>query len=210
MLNVNGQKMSKSFGNYFLPKEIIEGSTELFDKPYTPDVLRFFMMQAHYRSNLDFTQDALNASEKGYSRLMEAIKLFDKLNISDSSSFDVNELVNSFYQAMNDDFNTPILIANLFEAAKNIYLINDGKATITASDRDFLIQEMNGFISNVLGLQTSSENNDSKLAPVMDLVLDLRQQARCNKDWTTSDKIRDGLAAAGIVVKDGKEGTTWS
>jgi cysteinyl-tRNA synthetase len=202
--------MSKSFGNYFLPKEIIEGSTELFDKPYTPDVLRFFMMQAHYRSNLDFTQDALNASEKGYSRLMEAIKLFDKLNISDSSSFDVNELVNSFYQAMNDDFNTPILIANLFEAAKNIYLINDGKATITASDRDFLIQEMNGFISNVLGLQTSSENNDSKLAPVMDLVLDLRQQARSNKDWSTSDKIRDGLAAAGIVVKDGKEGTTWS
>ena len=210
MLNVNGQKMSKSFGNYFLPKEIIEGSTELFDKPYSPDVLRFFMMQAHYRSNLDFTQDALNASEKGYTRLMEAIKLIDKLNISASSSFDVNELVNSFYQAMNDDFNTPILIANLFEAAKNINLINDGKATITAADRDHLTKEMNGFIAGVLGLQTSSENNDSKLAPVMDLVLDLRQQARSNKDWTTSDKIRDGLAAAGIVVKDGKEGTTWS
>ena len=210
MLNVNGQKMSKSFGNYFLPKEIIEGSTELFDKPYSPDVLRFFMMQAHYRSNLDFTQDALNASEKGYTRLMEAIKLLSKITTSETSSIQVSELVDSFYTAMNDDFNTPILIANLFEAAKNIYLINDGKATITASDRDLLTKEMNGFISNVLGLQTSSENNDSKLAPVMDLVLDLRQQARSNKDWTTSDKIRDGLAAAGIVVKDGKEGTTWS
>jgi cysteinyl-tRNA synthetase len=210
MLNVNGQKMSKSFGNYFLPKEIIEGSTELFDKPYSPDVLRFFMMQAHYRSNLDFTQDALNASEKGYSRLMEAIKLLSKITTSETSSIQVSELVDSFYNAMNDDFNTPILIANLFEAAKNIYLINDGKATITASDRDFLTNEMNGFIAGVLGLQTSSENNDSKLAPVMDLVLDLRQEARSNKDWTTSDKIRDGLAAAGIVVKDGKEGTTWS
>jgi cysteinyl-tRNA synthetase len=210
MLNVNGQKMSKSFGNYFLPKEIIEGSTELFEKPYTADVLRFFMMQAHYRSNLDFTQDALNASEKGYARLIEAMKLIHKLNTSASSSFDVNELVSSFYQAMNDDFNTPILIANLFEAAKNINLINDGKATITAADRDLLAKEMNGFIAGVLGLQPSDESNDSKLAPVMDLVLDLRQQARSNKDWTTSDKIRDGLAAAGIVVKDGKEGTTWS
>jgi cysteinyl-tRNA synthetase len=210
MLNVNGQKMSKSFGNYFLPKEIIEGSTALFEKPYTADVLRFFMMQAHYRSNLDFTQDALNASEKGYARLIEAMKLIHKLNTSASSSFDVNELVNSFYQAMNDDFNTPILIANLFEAAKNINLINDGKATITAADRDLLAKEMNGFIAGVLGLQPSEESNDSKLAPVMDLVLDLRQQARNNKDWTTSDKIRDGLAAAGIVVKDGKEGTTWS
>jgi cysteinyl-tRNA synthetase len=210
MLNVNGQKMSKSFGNYFLPKEIIEGSTALFEKPYTADVLRFFMMQAHYRSNLDFTQDALNASEKGYARLIEAMKLIHKLNTSASSSFDVNELVNSFYQAMNDDFNTPILIANLFEAAKNINLINDGKATITAADRDLLAKEMNGFIAGVLGLQPSDESNDSKLAPVMDLVLDLRQQARSNKDWTTSDKIRDGLAAAGIVVKDGKEGTTWS
>jgi cysteinyl-tRNA synthetase len=210
MLNVNGQKMSKSFGNYFLPKEIIEGSTELFEKPYTADVLRFFMMQAHYRSNLDFTQDALNASEKGYARLIEAMKLIHKLNTSASSSFDVNELVNSFYQAMNDDFNTPILIANLFEAAKNINLINDGKATITTADRDLLAKEMNGFIAGVLGLQPSEESNDSKLAPVMNLVLDLRQQARSNKDWTTSDKIRDGLAAAGIVVKDGKEGTTWS
>lgn len=210
MLNVNGQKMSKSFGNYFLPKEIIEGSTELFDKPYSPDVLRFFMMQAHYRSNLDFTQDALNASEKGYSRLMEAIKLLSKIKTSESSSIQVLELVDSFYTAMNDDFNTPILIANLFEAAKIVYLINDGKATITAADSILLANEMNGFIVNVLGLQTSSENNDSKLAPVMDLVLDLRQQARSNKDWTTSDKIRDGLAAAGIVVKDGKDGTTWS
>lgn len=210
MLNVNGQKMSKSLGNYFLPKEIIEGSTELFDKPYTPDVLRFFMMQAHYRSNLDFTQEALNASEKGYARLMEAVKLLSKITTSEKSTIQVSELIDSFYNAMNDDFNTPILIANLFEAAKYIYLINDGKATTTCEDRDLLTREMNGFIVGVLGLQLAKENKDSKLAPVMDLVLDLRQQARNSKDWTTSDKIRDGLAAAGIVVKDGKEGTTWA
>lgn len=210
MLNVNGQKMSKSLGNYFLPKEIIEGSTELFDKPYTPDVLRFFMMQAHYRSNLDFTQEALNASEKGYARLMEAVKLLSKITTSEKSTIQVSELIDSFYNAMNDDFNTPILIANLFEAAKFIYLINDGKATTTCEDRDLLTREMNGFIVGVLGLQLAKENKDSKLAPVMDLVLDLRQQARNSKDWTTSDKIRDGLAAAGIVVKDGKEGTTWA
>jgi cysteinyl-tRNA synthetase len=210
MLNVNGQKMSKSFGNYFLPKEIIEGITELFDKPYSADVLRFFMMQAHYRSTLDFTQDALNASEKGYARLTEALKAIEKVKISDASSFNVSELVNSFYSAMNDDFNAPILIANLFEAVKQINLINDGNATISSADKELLEKEMKGFVFEVLGLQATESNTDSKLAPVMDLVLDLRQQARTNKDWTTSDKIRDGLAAAGIVVKDGKEGTSWS
>lgn len=210
MLNVNGQKMSKSFGNYFLPKEIIEGKTELFDKPYSADVLRFFMMQAHYRSTLDFTQDALNASEKGYTRLTEALKAIEKIKISDASSFNVTELVNSFYSAMNDDFNAPILIANLFEAVKQINLINDGNASISFADRELLEKEMKGFVFDVLGLQATESNTDSKLAPVMDLVLDLRQQARMNKDWTTSDKIRDGLAAAGIVVKDGKEGTSWN
>jgi cysteinyl-tRNA synthetase len=210
MLNVNGQKMSKSFGNYFLPKEIIEGKTELFDKPYSADVLRFFMMQAHYRSTLDFTQDALNASEKGYARLTEALKAIQKVKVSDASSFNVSELVSSFYSAMNDDFNAPILIANLFEAVKQINLINDGNATISSADRELLEKEMKGFVFDVLGLQAIESNTDSKLAPVMDLVLDLRQQARTNKDWTTSDKIRDGLAAAGIVVKDGKEGTSWS
>jgi len=210
MLNVNGQKMSKSFGNYFLPKEIIEGITELFDKPYSADVLRFFMMQAHYRSTLDFTQDALNASEKGYARLTESLKAIEKVKVSDASSFNVTELVNSFYAAMNDDFNAPILIANLFEAVKQINLINDGNATISSADKELLEKEMKGFVFDVLGLQATESNTDSKLAPVMDLVLDLRQQARTNKDWTTSDKIRDGLAAAGIVVKDGKEGTSWS
>ncbi|MEY3236216.1 MAG: hypothetical protein RI883_317 [Bacteroidota bacterium] len=210
MLNVNGQKMSKSLGNFFLPKEIVEGSTELFDKPYSPNVIRFFMMQAHYRSNLDFTQDALNAAEKGFSRLSDALQLIDNVILSANSSFDVKELVASFYTAMDDDFNAPILIANLFEAAKRINLINDGKDTISKEDALLLSDEMKIFIQDVLGIETGIANSDSKLAPVMDLVIDLRQQARDNKDWTTSDKIRDGLANAGIVIKDSKEGTSWN
>jgi cysteinyl-tRNA synthetase len=210
MLNVNGQKMSKSLGNFFLPKEIVEGTTELFDKPYSPNVIRFFMMQAHYRSNLDFTQDALNAAEKGFSRLSDALQLIDSLSASQSSSFDVKELVASFYTAMDDDFNAPILIANLFEAAKRINLINDGKDTISTEDKLLLSTEMKRFIQDVLGIETGIVSSDSKLAPVMELVIDLRQQARDNKDWTTSDKIRDGLATAGIVIKDTKDGTSWS
>ncbi|MFN5148026.1 MAG: cysteine--tRNA ligase [Flavobacteriia bacterium] len=210
MLNVNGQKMSKSFGNYFLPKEIVEGTTELFDKPYSPNVIRFCMMQAHYRSTLDLSPDSLNAAEKGYTRLSDAIMLIDKLNTSAESSFNVQEIVDSFYSAMDDDFNAPMLIANLFEAVRRINLVNDGKDTLSAADRNLLRSELNGFVMDVLGLQVGVANSDSKLAPVMDLVLELRQQARTNKDWTTSDKIRDGLAAAGIVVKDSKDGTTWS
>ena len=210
MLNVNGQKMSKSLGNFFLPKEIVEGTTELFDKPYSPNVIRFFMMQAHYRSNLDFTQDALNAAEKGFSRLTDAVHLVEKLKTSAQSSFNVQELVASFYTAMDDDFNAPILIANIFEAVKRINLINDGNETITKEDLELLSVEMKKFLFDVLALQIGSVNNDSKLSPVMDLVLELRQEAREKKDWPTSDKIRDGLAAAGIVVKDGKEGTSWS
>jgi len=142
--------------------------------------------------------------------LTDGLNLIEKLNTTENSSFDVQALVSSFYSAMNDDFNAPILIANLFDAVKQINLVNDGNATISKSDKDLLETEMKAFVFNVLGLEIASTNNDSKLKPVMELVLDLRQQARSNKDWTTSDKIRDGLAAAGIEVKDGKEGTSWN
>lgn len=210
MLNVNGQKMSKSFGNYFLPKEIIEGSTDLFKKAYPANVVRFFMMQAHYRSTLDFTETALDAAEKGFARLTDGIQLLEKLQVANESSFDVANLVSSFYAAMNDDFNAPILVASLFEAVKQINLVNDGKTSITQADKELLLREMLAFTQDVLGLELSAVNNDSKLSPVMDLVIELRQQARANKDWSTSDKIRDMLAAAGITIKDGKEGTSWS
>lgn len=210
MLNVNGQKMSKSLGNYFLPKEIVEGTTAVFDKPYSPTVLRFAMMQAHYRSTLDLSSDSLNAAEKGFTRLSEAIAKLETLKAGDTSSQDVQEIVSGFYNAMSDDFNAPILLSKIFDAVKFINSISDGKATISQYDLTLLSSEITSFVSDVLGLTFDKASSDSKLAPVMDLVLDIRKAARETKDWTTSDKIRDGLAAAGIVVKDGKEGTTWN
>lgn len=209
MLNVNGKKMSKSLGNFFLPQEIVEGTTSLFDKAYTPNVLRFFMMQSHYRSTLDLTQDALNASERGLARLTEAIETLGNATVSDKSSFNVAEMVGSFYDAMNDDFNAPILIACLFDAVKKINLVKDGNETISKQDQKTLLEEMKGFVLDVLGLTLENDQQDDRLKPVMDLVLELRQQARDNKDWTTSDLIRDGLKNSGISVKDGKDSTSW-
>ena len=179
------------------------------EKAFDPMVVRFFMMQAHYRSTLDFTSEALVAAEKGYNKLMEALSLLDKLEKSEKSSIDVNALIDSFYTAMDDDFNAPILVAHLFDAVKFINSINDKKASISKEDLVSLKAAMFGFVNVVLGIKNVESGSDDKLSPVMDLVLDLRQEARTNKDWGTSDKIRDGLAAAGIVVKDSKEGSSW-
>ena len=211
MLTLNGKKMSKSTGNTLLPNELFNGGSDILERGYHPMVVRFFTMQAHYRSTLDFTSEALNTAEKGYEKLMDAVKELGNLTTSESSSMDVGGLVASFYDAMNDDFNAPILVANLFEAVKAINTIKEGKATITPADLELLSKEVKAFVFDVLGLAplNSVGGDDSKLEGVMDLVLNLRQQARENKDWGTSDKIRDGLAAAGLVVKDGKDGTTW-
>ncbi len=210
MLTLNGKKMSKSTGNSILPHELFSGENDFMDKAFDPMVVRFFMMQANYRSTLDFTSEALLAAEKGFNKLMEALTTLSKLETKEKSSIDVNALVENFYSAMNDDFNAPILVANLFEAVKFINSVKDNNATISKTDLQLLSKEMNGFIVDVLGISLVQNSSDDKLAPVMDLVLDLRQEARTNKDWTTSDKIRDGLAAAGIVVKDSKEGSSWN
>jgi len=210
MLTLNGKKMSKSTGNSLLPHELFSGENELLEKAYDPMTVRFFMMQAHYRSTLDFTSEALSASEKGYQKLVDAMGIMDSLSTSSESSMNVSELVAKFYEAMNDDFNAPILVAHLFEAVKYINSINDGKATITKEDLNLLTSEVKAFVIDVLGLNVDQAEGGSRLDPVMDLILDLRQEARANKDWGTSDKIRDGLAAAGITVKDSKEGTTWN
>jgi cysteinyl-tRNA synthetase len=210
MLTLNGKKMSKSTGNTLLPSELFSGENEVLTKGFHPTVVRFFMMQAHYRSTLDFTSDALSAAEKGFEKLMEAIQDLSRLTTSTASTIDVNGLIASYYSAMNDDFNAPILVANLFETVKQINAIKEGKATVSPSDLTLLTKEVNAFVFDVLGLASlTASGDDSKLEGVMDLVLNLRQQARENKDWTTSDKIRDGLAAAGLVVKDGKDGTSW-
>lgn len=212
MLNINGQKMSKSFGNYFLPMEIIEGTTSIFDKPYSANTVRFLLMQAHYRSTNDISNEALAASEKGLKRLMDAMQLLNSLKskVSDASSVDIKGLVQTFYDAMNDDFNAPILIAKLFDATTLINKLNDGSETINSEDLRLLSDEVTSFVYDVLGLKPEEEKGNDRLSPVMDLVLDLRTKARENKDWSTSDQIRDALTNAGITIKDSKEGTTWN
>lgn len=210
MLTLNGKKMSKSTGNVLSPKELFTGENAILDKAYHPMVVRFFMMQAHYSSTLDFTAEALSAAEKGYDKLMEAIKTLPELSTSASSSEDVDKMIQGFYQAMNDDFNSPILIARLFDAVRYINSIKDKKATITQADKDRLQTEIYGFVFQVMGLAFKDEQDNSKLAGAMNLIIELRQQARENKDWATSDKIRDVLAEIGITIKDSKEGTTWS
>ena len=201
MLTVNGVRMSKSAGNGFLPGELFTGDHPLLERGYSPMAVRFFMMQTHYHSTLDFSNEALQASEKGFERLMDSYNTLQTLKAGSTSSEDIKALQAKGYDAMNDDFNAPILVANLFEAVKFINLINDGKEAISASDKTKLEIEIKSFVQDVLGLELSSGSSDSKLNPVMDLVIDLRQQARQNKDWTTSDKIRDGLAAAGAAVQ---------
>ncbi len=210
MLTLNGKKMSKSTGNTLLPEELFTGNNNLMDKGYHPMVVRFFMMQAHYRSVLDFSSEALNASERGFTRLMTAVKDLSILKTANQSSINIQQLVDSFYTPMNDDFNTPILIANLFEAVKFINQIKDNKATITKNDLHLLSDKMTAFVFDVLGLTFIDKADESKLAPLMDIILDIRQQAKAKKDYATSDFIRDKVAEAGITIKDTREGTTWA
>lgn len=210
MLTLNGKKMSKSTGNSILPGELFSGENAFMEKPFDPTVVRFFMMQAHYRSTLDFTSEALLAAEKGYERLMSAMQRLEELNPSATSDLNVCELIDSFYEAMNDDFNAAVLVAHLFEAVKWINSVGDGRATLSKEDLTLLKNEMQAFVFDILGLKPIGSEQESRLTPVMDLLLDLRQEARANKDWNTSDKIRDGLLKAGITLKDGAEGTTWS
>ncbi|KJD36323.1 cysteine--tRNA ligase [Tamlana sedimentorum] len=212
MLELNGQRMSKSTGNTINPHELLSGNNDKMSKAYSPSVIRFFMAQSSYRSVLDLTDDGLKASEKGYNRLMEALSLLSKLEASKTSSVNINEWLQKCYDAMNDDFNTPILIANLFEAAKIINQVKEGSQTLNEADLKTLRTSINAFVFDVLGLLNESENNagTDKLAAAVDVLIKLRQEARANKDFALSDKIRDELAAAGIQLKDGKDGTTFS
>lgn len=212
MLIMNGKKMAKSTGNYILPNEIFSGDNQHITKAFTPSVARFFMLQAHYRSILDFTNDGLLASEKGFYRLMDAINLLDGLETSNTSSFNVLEWQQRCYDAMNDDFNTPILIATLFEAAKFINQVKDGSATLTVDDLHLLKATAYTFIFDVLGLENSvaSNSDTDKLSGTVTLLIELRKEARLNKDFALSDKIRDQLAELGITLKDGREGTTFT
>ena len=212
MLLFNGQKMSKSAGNSILPMELISGEHPMLSKGYSPMSIRFFMMQSHYRSNLDITEKGLEDADKAYSRLMDSYKLLQTIQASATSTEDVAKIHRACYDAMNDDFNTPILIASLFDAIKYINSINDKKATITQQSIDTLQNIYEHFVFDVMGLRKEEENRkaNSALQNVMDLVLELRAKAKANKDFATSDEIRNKLTEANIQVKDGKDGVSWS
>ena len=212
MLLLNGQKMAKSTGNNILPEEILTGSNKkILSKAFGVGVVRFFIMQAHYRSILDFSNEALLASEKGFNKLMEAISVLKELKVAEKSTFNVSEWKQKCYDAMNDDFNTPILIANLFEAVKFINQIKDDKGSITVEDLALLQNTLNAFVFDVLALvNDAKEQSSDKLGGVVELLIKLRKEARENKDWALSDQIRDELAELGIQLKDGREGTSFS
>ncbi|WP_298392485.1 cysteine--tRNA ligase [Flavobacterium sp.] len=212
MLTMNGLRMSKSTGNYILPMELIEGGNNFFEKPFHPNVVRFCFLQAHYRSVLDISNDAMVASEKGFNRLMEGLQIITEIEPSSSSSIDVASWRQSCYDAMNDDFNTPILIAQLFEGIRFVNILNDKRETITSSDLEILKNTLEEFVFEVLGInnEKNSNNNIDKLEGVVAMLIEMRKTARENKNWSLSDEIRDKLLALGIQLKDGKEGTSFS
>jgi cysteinyl-tRNA synthetase len=212
MLTLNGKKMAKSTGNNILPREILTGESPFLSKAFSPSVARFFMLQAHYRSILDFSDEAIVAAEKGYNRLMEAMGLLNDLKAGNSSSLDIESWRNACYEAMNDDFNTPILIAQLFEGVRFINILNDGSATISSEDLQLLQKLMHEFVYNVLGLVNEKESgsNTQKLEGVIEMLINMRNDARANKNFALSDQIRDQLLAIGIQLKDGKDGTSFS
>lgn len=209
MLTVNGTRMSKSAGNGFLPGELFTGNHPLLNKGYSPMTVKFFMLQAHYRSTLDFSNEALLASEKGYKKLMNAISKLPKLKPADSSDFDVALFKQNCINAMNDDFNTPVAVAELFEGVKIINSVYDGKTKLTSNDIESLAKFINELVFDIFGLK-DEENSNEDLNEVMNMIIDLRTNAKINKDYATTDKIRIGLQEIGIQLSDGKEGTTWN
>ena len=212
MLELNGQRMSKSTGNTINPDELLSGNNTFFSKAYAPSVIRFFIAQSSYRSILDLTDDGLLASEKGFYRLMDAVNNLDKLKPAKTSSIDINAWQQKCYDAMNDDFNSPILIAHLFEAVKYVNHVNEGSETLSSKDLTVFKDTIRAFVFDILGLQneSKSEMGGDKLTGAVELLIKLRQQARANKDFALSDQIRDELAEVGIQLKDGRDGTTFS
>ena len=213
MLTLNGQKMSKSTNNNILPDEIFDKGSPLLSKTFSESCVKFFMLQAHYRSVLDLSNDALLAAEKGFNKLMDAINILEGLkDFSDNSDFNTKEWVNNCYKAMNDDFNTPILIANIFDAVKFINKVNQQKANISKGDWEVLLSSIKSFVFEVMGLQKSNltNNENSKINDVLDILLELRDDARKNKNYELSDKIRDMLKNKGISINDSNKDSSFT
>ena len=211
MITIDGKKMGKSLGNFITLEQMFTGNHPKLNQAYSPMTIRFFMLQAHYRSTLDFTNDALQASEKGLSRLMNGLAVLQRIKPADKSTVNVTEFENSVYTAMDNDLNTPMVISTLFDWTKTFFALEEGKESISAEDLERLKESVNYVVSDILGLQNQQQNESYKdlLDGVIGMVLAERQHAKERKDWATSDAIRDRLKELGIAVKDSREGATW-
>ncbi|MBR4712521.1 MAG: cysteine--tRNA ligase [Paludibacteraceae bacterium] len=212
MITINGKKMGKSLGNFITLDEFFTGSHSLLTQAYSPMTIRFFILQAHYRSTVDFSNEALQASEKGLERLTDAYARLQKITPAATTTVDVAGLREKCEEAMNDDLNTPIVISYFFEVAKAINTVTDGKGTISAADLEELKSLFQLYLVDILGLRLSApaDSHSDAYKGAVDLLLEIRKQAKANKDWATSDKIRNELAALGFNVKDTKDGFEWS
>ncbi|MBS9767623.1 MAG: cysteine--tRNA ligase [Flavobacteriaceae bacterium] len=213
MITINGQKMARSLGNFITLDELFTGSHEILEQAYSPMTIRFFILQAHYRSTVNFSNEALQASEKGLERLMTAVKTLEELQPSAKSTVEIASLQEKCFEALNDDLNSPIAIAHLFDGVKMINSIKAGTAQISAEDLQTLKEFYHSMVFDILGLKEEVVDNQSEnevLSQVMNLLIELRQEAKNAKDWATADKIRNDLTALGITLKDTKEGAEWS
>lgn len=209
MITVNGQKMAKSLGNGILIQELFEGKHHLLDQAYSPMTLRFFLLQAHYRSTLDFSNEALKAAEKGFQRLMNGVRILEELTPSSDSDYNVNEWRKKLYDQLNDDLSTPQVIATLFEAVKKINEIAANRLKISEKDLEILKTTFKLFVFEILGFVSEKTENNHTLDGIMDLVLEIRNTAKQNKDWDTADKIRKQLKESGVEIMDDKNGSTY-
>jgi cysteinyl-tRNA synthetase len=211
MITINGQKMARSLGNYITLDQLFNGEHPLLQQKYSPITVRFFVLQAHYRSTIDFSNEALQAAEKGLQKLIKASVTLKNLKASPESTLDIENLRSKCYEAMNDDLNSPLLLSYLFEGVKYINSVNDGTEKLTSEDIELLDNIFQSFVYDILGLKDEGTGaGDEKLSgELMNIIIGLRQDARNKKEWGTSDKIREELKKAGIVLRDVKEGVEW-
>jgi cysteinyl-tRNA synthetase len=209
MVTINGQKMARSLGNFITLEELFSGNHKLLMQAYSPMTIRFFMLQAQYRSTLDFSNEALLAASAGLQKLMAAERTLSSLKPSATSSIDVSGIENKCSEAMNDDLNTPVALAHIFESVRIINLASDGKEKLSEADIKVLKGIFKTYVHDIFGLTAEEGAGNEKLAGVMTLLLDMRQEAKARKEWSVSDRIRDRLSELGITVKDRKDGYDW-
>jgi cysteinyl-tRNA synthetase len=211
MITINGQKMGRSLGNFITLNQFFTGTHEMLHREYHPMTIRLFILQAHYRSTLDFSNEALEASEKGLMRLLKAMDELNSIQSGSKSSVDVTHLKESCVKAMDDDLNTPVLIAHLFDGVKWINGLSEGRHSISSQDLESLKKLYNLFVYEVLGLNRTEKEDPGKglVNDLVHMVLRLRNDAKANRDYEMADRIRDGLASLGITVKDTRNGADW-